>query len=101
MITGPADIAGVSPVVEAGVVLEAEDLLLETAVAETEKCFLQFAQTAEKNVRFLLSPQMESLFIAATVLKKWAEEVIPDVLKEPSLDPKLPLLTKATPSLMP
>jgi adenylyl- and sulfurtransferase ThiI len=101
MTGAPADIAEASPVVEVEADLEAEDLLLEAAVVGTEKCFRLFAVTAEKNAKFLLSPQTVNRFIAAIVLKKWAEEAIQGVPKEPSLDPKLPLLTKAAPNLMP
>jgi CxxC-x17-CxxC domain-containing protein len=50
MTGAPADIAGVSPVVEAGADLEAEDLLLEIAVAETERCLAPFKPTNGKPV---------------------------------------------------
>jgi hypothetical protein len=59
---------------EAGISIEAEDLLLVAVEAETEKCSVPSAVTAERNVRYLLNQPEVSRSIAVTVSKKWVEE---------------------------
>lgn len=90
MTAGPADTAEASPVVETEVDIEAEDLLLEAAAAAIERCSAPSAVTAVRSARFLSNLLTVNLFIAAIVLKKWAEGMIPDVPKEPNLDPLMP-----------
>lgn len=67
----PAERDLVLPEVEVEASVGAE---IEAQGVVTDQCTKPLAATAEKSARCPLSLQTESLFIAVTVLRKWAEE---------------------------
>ena len=83
---------------EADVIAEAsaEDSAAEAdVIGRVDKCFMPSAAIAEKTVKFRFSLLAASLYIAATVLKKWAGEINPredlttEGLEDPALNPEM------------